>query len=198
MAGIELNMGLMLFLLVGLAAALPWLGLLILNWLNGNIMAEIKATIDRKCVKVVRVLQNNRIQTMYRKMSPKDNSILIKKTKKDSGEQDEVLIPDIEPHIDDASNRPVYLTVAGNEGNINLLRETNREINSPQKQMGFSLAFEAGRKYERYLKPMLTPTLLSYILFIGVIAVVGLALIFLWNNTSLLTAIAQHLGVPTG
>jgi len=186
-----LDWNLLFILMLGLAAAVPWFLLIVLNFFNGNILNEIKATLSRKSVKVLRILQNNRIQTLYKQMNPKDNTVILKKGNEAAGEQDDIFAPgQVEPHFDDNSNRTVYVTVVGKDGNINLLKETDRVITSPQKQMGFSMAFEAGRKFERYQKPMLSPTILSYILFIGVIAAVGICMILVWNQSAQLEEIA--------
>lgn len=138
---------LLALIIAGVFAILPWIGLFAINFLNHNIMKEIRSTFNKKVVRVIRIMQNGQLQILYRKMNP-DKSITVSENL-DRGESD-IINPNTAPHPDSDSFKQNYVCVEGQEGTINILEKTSFDVNTPQKKMAISMAFESGREFERY------------------------------------------------
>jgi len=184
----------MLFALVitSVLCVVPWAALLLLNFFNKNIINEIKATFNRKAVRVFYFLQNGQSRTLYKEMNDKKEIIMA--SDKRTG-IDTIITPTTSPHPDSESHRQTYVSIQGQEGTKDLLKDSKYDVNSPQKKMTFSMAFENGREYERtfanadkmmdlmQLTQIALPTLLLL-----------LVLFFQYSQTSVIEAIATAVG----
>lgn len=171
----------------------PWIGLIIMNFFNGNILEEIMATFDRTRVKILKIYQNGQAENFYRKMIPDEKKILVEKGKDGIDQTITVTTP---PIPDRRSHRQIYVAIEGQEGTKDLLRDSKYDVNTPQKRMAFSMYFELGREYERSYatqQPLLDlmkwaqlgiPTLLLI-----------LVLIITYSQNGVLTDIAKAVGV---
>ncbi len=186
---------LLLIIILGFFSIIPWLGLFAINYFNRNIWREIRATVDRKTVKIVRILQNGQSQTLYRNMNP-DRSMTLNKGQNGI---DEKIIPTTAPHPDADSHRQVYFAVEGQEGTKNLLADSKYDVNSPQKTMTYSMAFEAGVEYEKALANRVEKFNYTGAIVVSIpIVLMILVLILIFNNQTILSAIAEAVGAKIG
>lgn len=190
---IFVNWQLLLIGILAPLAVLPWIGLFALNFFNKNVWAEIRATADRSTVKVFRIKQSGQSEILYRKMNP-DRTITLSENK-DTGEKDDIT-PTTSPHPDINSHRHLYVTVEGQEGTKNLLEDTKYDVNSPQKKMTYTMAFESGREFERVYStknedfnwlPLIQLGLPTFLLII--------AILLIWSQNGMINAIAKAVGV---
>ena len=86
---------------------------------------------------------------MYRKMTA-ERKILVKEDKEGNHEY---VTPSTPPIQDSNSHRQFYVAVEGVEGTINPLASTNYDVNTPMRKMGHTMAFEAGREFEKTYNP---------------------------------------------
>ena len=131
-------------------SVIPWAGLWALNFFNYNIWQEIGATFNRKKIKLMFFSQNGNAITMYRLMTAA-RQILVKEDKKTGN--NEYITPTTPPIQDSNSHRQFYVAVEGVEGTINPLATTNYDVNTPMRKMGHTMAFEAGRDFEKTYNP---------------------------------------------
>lgn len=169
---------------------IPWAGLWALNFFNHNVWQEIRATFDRKKVKLMYFKQNGQGSTMFREMT-KDRKILLRKDKE--GNHD-YITPSTPPIQDGNSHRQYYLAVEGVEGTFNPLAETNYDLNSPMRKMGHTMAFEAGREFEKTYNPQAGFAAWLPILQIAIPAImIVILLILVANQGGTLVAINEAL-----
>jgi len=190
--GVLQNWMLLLLIVTSVFAVLPYLALLALNFFNGNIINEIKATVRRDTVKVFRVLQNGQSVILYRSMT-KERKILLKENENGVNEY---ISPTTAPHPDASSHRQVYVSVEGQEGTKNLLADSRYDVNSPQKTMAFAMAFEDGRLFEKALNDESHQMdLLKLALGAAPAILLFIVLIMVWQNFSMLSEIVVKLGI---
>jgi hypothetical protein len=182
----------LLAIIFGVFAIVPWIGLAVLNVFNKNILAEIRSTFNRALVKIILIKQNGQSAVLYRPMN-EDRSITI--SKEDNGIEQNIT-PTTAPHPDAQSHKHAYVAIEGQEGTLNLLEKTKYDVNSPQKKMGFSMAFEAGREFEKYNNEpnsgLLSPR--NIIIGGGITVVCILVLLMLYSQQEMLNAIAEAVG----
>jgi len=187
------NWMLFALIIVTVLAFVPWVALILLNVFNKNIWREIRATLDRRVVKIFRVLQNGQSEILYRVMS-NDRRIIMSSNKKTG--LDEFITPTTTPHPDAGSHKHVYVVVEGQEGTKNLLEDTEYDVNSPQKKMGFTMSFEAGREFERlFTMPQTDFDLKSVIIAAIPIILLIMVLIFMFSQNQTISLIAEAVGV---
>jgi len=173
----------------------PWLALAAVNFFNKNVWKEIKATVKRDTVKVFLVLQNGMSRVLYKKMN-ENRTITLEKSEDGA---DKIITPSCSPHPDADSHRQVYVAVEGQEGTKNLLAETDYDVNSPQKTMVYTMAFEDGRVYERSFSDPKQGLDLFRIATIGAPVILSLLiLIMLYSQGETLNAIADAVGAVVG
>jgi len=173
-------------------AVVPWVGLILLNAFNKNVWKEIKTTFKRGTVRLIYVLQNGQLQILYRNMNS-DKSITLTRDKK-TGVDDKIL-PTTAPHPDSDSFKQNYICVQGQEGTLNLLEKTKFDVNSPQKKMGFSMSFEAGRDFERYSMEPKMGINLQALATVGIpVVMLIFVLIMIYAQNTTLEAIAEAVG----
>ncbi len=189
------NWEILVIIVLTVMAVIPWLGLWALNFFNHNIWQELRATFDRKKIKLMLFAQNGNAIIMYRKMT-KDRKILVKEEKK-TGDS-EYITPTTPPIQDSNSHRQFYVAVEGVEGTFNPLAATNYDLNTPMRKMGHTMAFEAGREFEKTYNPqaglaMWLPIIQIAIPFIMII----ILLVLVANQGGTLIAINEALAANT-
>jgi hypothetical protein len=187
------NIFLFTTIIFAVLSVVPWVGLFLVNFFNHNVWAEIMATINRKLVKVFRIKQNGQSEMLFREKMA-DGKILLKRDK-DTGIE-ETITPSTAPHPDALSHRHCYVVVEGQEGTKNLLKDAKYDVNTPQKTMVFTMAFEDGRAYERALTTPKPFWDLNNLIMMGVPTIgLILVLIMVYANNGLLSQIAKAVGV---
>jgi len=176
-------------------AIVPWLALFALNFFNKNVWKEINATMRRDTVKVFIVLQNGMSRILYKKMN-ENRTITLAKNEDGA---DKIITPSCSPHPDADSHRQVYIAVEGQEGTKNLLAETDYDVNSPQKSMVYTMAFEDGRVYERtFSDPKTSLDLFKIATVAAPLILFVVILIYMYSQGEILNAIADKVGAVIG
>jgi len=187
------NWQLLLIIIFGVLMFVPWALLFVLNFFNGNIIEEIKATFNRRKIKLFKQYQNGQGEILYKEMKPEEKKIIVQKGKEGL---DETIIVTSPPIPDRRSHRQMYITIEGQEGTKDLLRESKYDVNTPQKRMAFSMYFELGREYERAYSTQDKYANFLQWAQLGIPMLLLIILIILtWSQNGVLSEIAKAVGV---
>ncbi len=188
------NWAILVIIVLVVVAIIPWVGLFAMNFFNHNIWQEIRATFDRKKIKLMFFSQNGNGMVMYRKMTA-ERKILVKEDKEGNHEY---ITPTTPPIQDSNSHRQFYLAVQGVEGTINPLASTNYDVNTPMRKMGHTMSFEAGRDFERTYNPRAGLGMWLPLLQIAIPAMMIIVLILLVaNQAGTLVTISESIAANT-
>ena len=188
------NWAILTIIVLVVIAIVPWAGLFALNFFNHNIWQELRATFDRKKIKLMLFSQNGNALVMYRKMTA-ERKILVKEDKEGNHEY---ITPTTPPIQDSNSHRQFYVAVEGVEGTFNPLAATNYDVNTPMRKMGHTMSFEAGRDFERTYNPQAGLGMWLPILQIAIPALMIVVLIILVaNQAGTLVSINETLAANT-